>query len=72
MKRKLRLKKEKNKSQVENKKIKTRKTTDKTKSQFFEKINNINTSLAKLTEEKKKGHKLPISEMKEGSLLLTP
>lgn len=59
---------------MENKKIKTRKATDKskTKSQFFEKINSIDKSLAKLTQKKKKGQKLSTSEMKEGSSLPIP
>lgn len=43
---------------------------NKTKSQFFEKINNIDKSLAKQTQ--KKGQKLSTSEMKEGSSLPIP
>lgn len=52
-------------------KLKTRnqqRKFNKTKSSFFEKINKIGKPLAKITKEKKGGHKQLISEMKEGNI----
>ena len=48
----------------ENEKRKTLEKIDKTESWFFENINKIDKSLARLTKKKKR-HKLTISRMKE-------
>ena len=64
-------------SETENRKsIGKKKNPNETKSWFFEKINKINKSLARLTRKKKKErerrHKLLISETKERLSLLIP
>ena len=46
--------------------LKTTEKINETKHWLFEKINKIDKPLARLTRKKERGHKLLISEMKEG------